>query len=149
MRETTMTRNSKYLAMALGAVVLLAGCNAKSPTAPKPQPTPAAFNISLTPESSTAGTGYYVPVTAQVTSGSGNAPDGTSVTFVLSSGTCFDDQGNPFAAGAFVDDQGHPITERQLAATTSGGRAVVRVTAFCADVVTVTAGVPGGLPVLT
>ena len=41
MRETTMKRNSKYLAMALGAVVLLAGCNSKSPTAPKPTPIPA------------------------------------------------------------------------------------------------------------
>jgi hypothetical protein len=86
MRETTMMRNAKYIAMALGAVVLLAGCNSKSPTAPKPTPVPA-FNISLTPETTTATAGDSVLVTAQVTTGSANAPDGTSVTFDVSGGT--------------------------------------------------------------
>jgi hypothetical protein len=131
MRETTMMRNSKYITMALGAVVLLAGCNSKSPTAPKPTPIPA-FNISLTPESSTATIGTFVLIAAQVTSGSGNAPDGTSVTFVVSGG------------GIFVDDQGNAITGNEVAATTSGGRAVVRVGSLVASLVTVTAGVPGG-----
>ena len=66
-----MMRNSKYIAMALGVVVLLAGCNAKSPTSPKPTPVPA-FNISLTPETTTAKAGDSVLVTARVTAGSAN-----------------------------------------------------------------------------
>ena len=72
MRETTMMRNSKYIAMALGAALLLAGCSGKSPTAPKPTPIPS-FNISLTPEATSARAGESVLVTARVTSGSANA----------------------------------------------------------------------------
>jgi hypothetical protein len=86
MRETTMMRNAKYIAMALGVVMLLAGCSSKSPTAPKPTPIPA-LAISLTPETTSATAGDTVQVTARVTTGSGNAPDGTSVTFDVNGGT--------------------------------------------------------------
>jgi hypothetical protein len=121
--------------MALGVAVLLAGCSAKSPTAPKPQPTPSAFNISLTPESSTAQLNEPVVVVAQVTSGSGNAPDGTSVTFVASAGGFSPVQ---------LDKTGKIVGPKTTAVTTSGGHAAVTVTSDVAATVTITAGVPGG-----
>jgi hypothetical protein len=128
MRETTMMRNSKYIAMALGVAVLLAGCSAKSPTAPKPTPA-AGFTISLTPQSSTAKTGDYVLVVAQVNSGSGNAPDGTAVTFLVS--------GGHFDA---VDGTGSYAT--QVIRTTSGGRASVSVTSSSVGLATIEGRVP-------
>lgn len=129
MRETTMMRNSKYIAMALGVAVLLAGCSAKSPTAPKPTPA-AGFTISLTPQSSTAKTGDYVLVVAQVNSGSGNAPDGTAVTFLVS--------GGHFDA---VDGTGSYAT--QVIRTTSGGRASVSVTSSSVGQALLEGRVPG------
>jgi hypothetical protein len=117
MRETTMMRNSKLIAMALGAAVLLVGCNSKSPTAPKPTPIPA-FNISLTPEASSARAGESVLVAAQVTAGSANAPDNTAVTFLISNGV--------FIAG--VDGSGGVVTATEVVRTTTGGGTSVTVT---------------------
>jgi hypothetical protein len=126
MRETTMTRNSKYIAMALGAAVLLAGCSAKSPTAPKPTPIPA-FTISLTPEASSAKAGEYVLVVAQVKSGSANAPDGTAVTFDITS----------------YDQAGDLVGSTEAVRTTSAGGTSVTVTSSGGTVV-ILGRVPGG-----
>jgi hypothetical protein len=115
--------------MALGVAVLLAGCSAKSPTAPKPTPA-AGFTISLTPQSSTAKTGDYVLVVAQVNSGSVNAPDGTAVTFLVS--------GGHFDA---VDGTGSYAT--QVIRTTSGGRASVSVTSSSVGQALLEGRVPG------
>ena len=117
MRETTMMRNPKFIAMALGAAVLLVGCNSESPTAPKPTPIPA-FNISLTPEASTARAGEPVLVAAQVTAGSANAPDNTAVTFVIGNGF--------FIAG--VNPSGGFVTATEVVRTTTGGGTSVTVT---------------------
>jgi hypothetical protein len=124
MRETTMMRNSKYIAMALGVAVLLAGCSAKSPTAPKPTPIPA-FNISLTPEASSARAGESVRVTAQVTTGSANAPDGTAVTFDVSGG------------------EFPPTGATEAVRTTTGGSTNISVTSS-GGTATILGRVPGG-----
>ena len=129
MRETTMTRNSKYIAMALGAAVLLVGCSAQSPTAPKPTPIPA-FNISLTPASTTASAGTFVAVVAQVNSGSGNAADGTAVTFDVTGGH-FDVKDG---TGAFATE---------VVRTTASGRASVNITADTAGQAAVLGRVTG------
>ena len=121
-----MTRNSKYIAMALGAAVLLAGCSAKSPTAPKPTPIPA-FTISLTPEASSAKAGEYVLVVAQVKSGSANAPDGTAVTFDITS----------------YDQAGNLVGSTEAVRTTSAGGTSVTVTSSGGTVV-ILGRVPGG-----
>jgi hypothetical protein len=123
MRETTMMRNSKFIAMALGAAVLLVGCNAKSPTAPKPTPIPA-FNISLTPEATTAPAGETVVVVAHVTAGSANAPDNTSVTFDIS-------------GGVFP-----PSGATEAIRTTTGGNAAINVTSS-GGTATILGRVPG------
>jgi hypothetical protein len=123
MRETTMMRNSKFIAMALGAAVLLVGCNAKSPTAPKPTPIPA-FNISLTPEATTAPAGETVVVVAHVTAGSANAPDNTSVTFDIS-------------GGSFP-----PTGATEAIRTTTGGNASINVTSS-GGTATILGRVPG------
>src|SRR3972149_3490302 len=123
MRETTMMRNSKYIAMALGAALLLAGCSGKSPTAPKPTPVPA-FNISLTPEATSARAGESVLVTARVTSGSANAPDGTAVTFDVSGG------------------QFPPTGATEAVRTTTGGGTSVTVTSS-GGTATILGRVPG------
>ena len=129
MRETTMMRNSRYLAMALGAAVLLAGCSAKSPTAPKPTPIPA-FNISLTPAATTANTGTSVRVDATVTNktGGGNAPDGTAVNFDL---TLYDQNNNPLGGDTLVR-------------TTSAGAAAIPVTSDQPGTLAILGRVPGG-----
>jgi len=119
-----MMRNSKYIAMALGAAVLLAGCSAKSPTAPKPTPIPA-FNISLTPAATTAKAGESVRVTAQVTTGSANAPDGTAVTFDVSGG------------------EFPPTGATEAVRTTTGGSTNISVTSS-GGTATILGRVPGG-----
>jgi hypothetical protein len=124
MRETTMMRNSKFIAMALGAAVLLVGCNSKSPTAPKPTPIPA-FNISLTPEATTAKAGETVVVNAHVTAGSANAPDNTTVTFDIS-------------GGSFP-----PTGATEAIRTTTGGAAAINVTSSGGKA-TILGRVPGG-----
>ncbi|HVN32596.1 MAG TPA: IPT/TIG domain-containing protein [Thermoanaerobaculaceae bacterium] len=119
-----MMRNSKYIAMALAAVVLLAGCNSKSPTAPKPTAVPA-FNISLTPETTTAKAGDSVLVTARVTSGSASAADGTAVNFDVSGG------------------QFPPNGATTAVRTTTGGGTSINVTASTAGTATILGRVPG------
>jgi hypothetical protein len=124
MRETTMMRNHKFIAMALGAAVLLVGCNSKSPTAPKPTPIPA-FNISLTPEATTAKAGETVVVVAHVTAGSANAPDNTAVTFDVSGG------------------EFPPTGATEAIRTTTGGNAAINVTSIGGKA-TILGRVPGG-----
>jgi hypothetical protein len=115
--------------MALGAAVLLVGCSAQSPTAPKPTPIPA-FNISLTPASTTATAGSFVAVVAQVNSGSGNAADGTAVTFDVTGGH-FDVKDG---TGAFATE---------VVRTTASGRASVNITADTAGQAAVLGRVTG------
>jgi hypothetical protein len=125
MRETTMKRNPTFIVLALGAAVLLAGCNSKSPTAPKPTPIPA-FNLTLTPEATTANAGTYVRVDAAVTKQSGgNAADGTAVTFDVNGGQFTD-------AGA-----------TEVVRTTTGGAANVLVTGPAGSAL-ILGRVPGG-----
>jgi len=110
--------------MALGAAVLLVGCNSKSPTAPKPTPIPA-FNISLTPEATTAKAGETVVVVAHVTTGSANAPDNTAVTFDVTGG------------------QFPPTGATEAVRTTTGGNAAINVTSSGGKA-TILGRVPGG-----
>ncbi len=125
MRETTMNRTTTFLAATLGVAALLAGCSSKSPTAPKPTPIPA-FKISLTPETTQATTGDQVIVVAKVTAGSGNAPDGTPVTFDIT--------GGKFS----------PSGATEVTRTTSGGGASVTITADTPGNATVLGRVTGG-----
>ena len=112
MRETTMKRNHILVGLALGAAVALAGCNSNSPTAPK-QPTPTAYNISLTLSTPVAGINEAITAMALVTTGSGNAPDGTSVIFTGVGTAYFPTNGGALSQQVFV--------------TTTGGRAGVLV----------------------
>jgi hypothetical protein len=73
-----------YVALSLVAVglVVLAGCSADSPTAPKsPTPTPRAAGISLAAAPTQFGAGQQVQLTATLSGGTQPVPDGTSVTF--------------------------------------------------------------------
>ena len=83
MRETTMRRNYALLGVVMAAVVGLTACSSDSPTAPPASPTPAAYSIALTASPSQAETNTAITVSAKITSGTQNAPDGTSVTFSL------------------------------------------------------------------
>ena len=120
MRETTMKRNPTFIVLAVGAAVLLAGCSAKSPTAP-PQPTPTAYGISLTASPSVAGINESILLVAQL---SGTVPDGTSVTFTTT-------------IGQFAENGKQEATR-----TTSGGRATATLVTLAAGDGTVTARVP-------
>jgi hypothetical protein len=83
------TTNS-YVALSLAAVALLvlAGCSADSPTAPKsPTPTPRAAGISLAAAPTQFGAGQTVQLTATVSGGAQPVPDGTSVTFRIADQT--------------------------------------------------------------
>jgi hypothetical protein len=106
MRETTMKRHTTFIVATLGVAVLLAGCSSKSPTAPK-QATPTAAGVTLSATPNPASVGETVLVVATVTTGSGNAPDGTAVTF----DTNF---------GYFVDAG---VAATEVIRTTVGGRA--------------------------
>ena len=135
-----MMRNSKYLAMALGAAVLLVGCSAQSPTAPKPTPI-ASFNLSLTPESSSEVGFTKVRVFARVTTKAGaNAPDGTSVHFKVEDRGVFVDCADITVR---VDADGTPIGATEAVQQTSGGDAKVCVT-WSVGTVLLSAGVAGG-----
>ncbi|MBZ5589158.1 MAG: IPT/TIG domain-containing protein [Acidobacteriia bacterium] len=107
-----MKRNHILVGLALGAAVALAGCNSNSPTAPK-QPTPTAYNISLTLSTPVAGINEAITAMALVTTGSGNAPDGTSVIFTGVGNAYFPTNGGALSQQVFV--------------TTTGGRAGVLV----------------------
>jgi hypothetical protein len=119
MRETTMKRNPTFIVLALGAVVLLSGCSANSPTAP-PQPTPTAYGISLTASPSVAGINESILLVAQLT---GTVPDGTPVTFTTTIG---------------VFENGKNEETR----TTTGGRATATLVTTVVGDGTVTARVP-------
>ena len=140
MRETTMKRNTTFSVLTLGVAMLLAGCSAQSPTAPKnPSPpkqgTPTTgLSVTLTAAPNPASVGEVVVVVAQVNSGSGNAPDNTAVTFLVSGGV--------FPVG--VDTQGNIVTATSVVRTTSGGRTAVNVTSAVPGQVTVEARVAGG-----
>jgi hypothetical protein len=145
MRETTMKRNTTFSVLTLGVAVLLAGCSTQSPTAPKnpgapTQGTPATgLSVTLTATPNPAAVNEIVLVVAQVNSGSGNAPDNTAVTFLVSGGV--------FPVG--VDTQGNTVTATSVVRTTSSGRAAVNVTSAVAGQVIVEARVAGGNAVKT
>jgi alpha-D-ribose 1-methylphosphonate 5-triphosphate synthase subunit PhnH len=130
MRETTMKRNPTFIVLTLGVAALLAGCSSKSPTAPKPTPIPA-LSISLTASPNPANVNESSVVVAMVTSASGNAPDGTAVTFIATN-------------GLFVDSLTGPSGATQVIRTTTGGRAATNLTSSIAGPATVEGRVAGG-----
>jgi IPT/TIG domain len=76
-----MKQNTWSIVTALGVALVLTGCSAKSPTAPKPTPQPTGVAVSLTASPNPADPSEPVVIVAQVTNSGGNVPDGTAVTF--------------------------------------------------------------------
>jgi hypothetical protein len=132
MTMTNRTQKPIVLGLTLVAVVMLAACSTESPTSPQPQPTPAANSVSLTASPSSPGVGEQVTLTAKVTRGSSNVPDGTSVTFVITG--CVPSGGSPlyFENGTC-----------QMAKATSAGVAKAVISSTQAGTYEVRAAVPG------
>ncbi|MFZ5788579.1 MAG: IPT/TIG domain-containing protein [Acidobacteriota bacterium] len=132
MNKTNRPQKPIVLGLALVAVVMLAACSTESPTSPQPQPTPAANSVSLTASPSSPGLGEVVTLTARVTRGSSNAPDGTSVTFVITG--C-----SPVSASPAYFENG----VCQISKATSAGVAKTTLTASVAGTYEIRAAVPG------